>query len=184
MGVKFLVLSNLQDILYEELESCLVNNKYTHIVLLGNIDSYVLNNLNNILKNNSICKHVFTVENLKNNLFNTKYSDINLKTLYTENITINGINNYSKSSFDYSKFNDYETKNIIFSDFNPEYNKEIFFDEIKNYSNLENINKDYDLWIYSENNFNTLNIIDNTYILGIYGISILDTTDYSLLKLY
>ena len=182
--MKFLVLSNLQDILYEELESCLINNKYTDIILLGNVDLYILNNLNTILKNNSICKHVFTIENLKNNLFNIESININLKTLYTKNITINGVNSYSKSSFDYSKFADYETKNIIFSDFNPEYDKEIFFNEVNKHNNLENINKDYDLWIYSENNFNTINIINNTYILGICGISILDTKDYSLLKLY
>lgn len=182
--MKFLVLSNLQDILYEELEFFLVNNKYTDIILLGDIDSYVLDNLNSILKNNSISKHIFTVENLKNDLVDIEYTNINLRTLYTKNITVNGVNNYSKSNFDYSKFSDYKTKNIIFSDFNPEYDKEIFINEIKKCFNSENVNNDYDLWVYSENRFNTVNVIDNIYILGIYGISILDTRDYSLLKLY
>lgn len=177
--MRILAISNLHDIFYEELEEILMKeiNNYDLITLLDDIDLDILYSINQIFKLNNINKQIF----INNNSYN-EFLDISLRNnIISGNELANGIKLIELNSNDRNlNIKDY-ANNILISNFNP---NELSDKETVNLFINSNLNKNISIWIYGDNRYNTVNIIEDIYTIGICGISIIDTNKSELFKLY
>lgn len=177
--MRILAISNLYDIFYEELEEILIKeiNNYDLITLLDDINLDILYSINKIFKLNNINKQIF----INNNSYN-EFLDISLRNnIISGNELANGIQLIELNSNDRNlNIKDY-TNNILVSNFNP---NELSDKETVNLFINSNLNKNISIWIYGDNRYNTVNIIEDIYTIGICGISIIDTNKSELFKLY
>ena len=177
--MRILAISNLHDIFYEELEEILMKeiNNYDLITLLDNIDLNILHSINKIFKLNNINKQIFINSNSYSEFF-----DVSLRNgIISNNELVNGIQLIELNSNDRNlNIKDY-TNNILVSNFNP---NELSDKETVNLFANSNLDKKVSIWIYGENRYNTINIIEDIYTIGICGISIIDTNKSELFKLY
>lgn len=177
--MRILAISNLYDIFYEELEEILIKeiNNYDLITLLDDIDLDILYSINQIFKLNNINKQIF----INNNSYN-EFLDISLRNnIISGNELANGIKLIELNSNDRNlNIKDY-ANNILISNFNP---NELSDKETVNLFINSNLNKNISIWIYGDNRYNTVNIIEDIYTIGICGISIIDTNKSELFKLY
>ena len=177
--MRILAISNLHDIFYEELEEILMKeiNNYDLITLLDNIDLNILHSINKIFKLNNINKQIF----INNNSYN-EFLDISLRNnIISGNELVDGIKLIELNSSNRNlNIKDY-TNNLLVSNFNP---NELSNKETVNLFVNSNLDKKISIWIYGENRYNTINIIEDIYTIGISGISIIDTNKSELFKLY
>lgn len=198
--MKALVISNLYDILYDELDKILIGKKdeYESIIFLGNIDINTLKYIKYILSENNIIKHLVgvegnndiegTLESLGIKNIHLKYKSLNGKKLAGFSGTIKSNEpsthpTYTQSQA-YEMLNRLDACDILICHSSPRGFEENFIDSgfgaLNDYIKL---NKPY-LCICSHKNLNSISLYNSTYIVGINGIAIIDLDLLTLNKLY
>lgn len=198
--MKILIMSNLYDIIYEEIDISLIEKKndYDAIILLGNIDINTLKYIKDTLSQNNISKYIVGVEGRKD--IEGALEDVGIKNIHMKCESINnmkfiGFNgsvNLNKSS-DYPRLTQSQISkmldtlqecDILISHNSPQGYEEGF---MKSGFGLLNdyIDKNKpSLCIHAYEHSNSISLFKDTYVVGAHGINILDLDKFTITKLY
>lgn len=194
--MKILAIANLYDITYKELYFNIVEMKdyYDAIVTLGDVSGEFLGDIKDILDENNIFKSIVGVEGDKD--ITGILNSLNIKNLHMKYDKINNLNILGFSDFSCSyKFNSNQIQttkllktlnycDILISHNNPVgINDDAFekgFYVLNNYIEIYNPK----ICIHAHPSFNSIGLIKDTFVVGVHGISIVDTENLSILKLY
>lgn len=198
--MKALVISNLYDILYDELDKILIRekNEYEAIIFLGNIDVSILKHIKYFLIKNDITKHLIGVEgndDIEGTLESIGIKNIHLKYKSLNGKKLTGFSGSIKSNEPsthptYTQSQAYELINrlnacdILITHNTPRGFEETFiesgFGALTDYIKV----KEPSICLCSHKHLNSINLYNSTYIIGINGIAIIDFDLFTLNKLY
>lgn len=200
--MRVLAMSDLHDITYDEIDLNLINrsNFYDVIVLLGDIDKNTLRYIKHVLVHNNINKYIIGVEGNKD--IRGDLDRVGIKNMHLKCKTINGI-----------KFGGFEgATDSIDSKIHPVYTQAEAYEMIErlkecdvliSHNSPKGVHDDNDIihlgfgalndyileykpriCIHGHQHLNSISLIENTYIVGVYGISIVDIDELAVTTLY
>lgn len=198
--MKVLVISNLYDILYDELDIILIDKKdeYDCIILLGNVDINTLKYIKYTLSRYNILKKIIGIEGSDDTIGTLE--SLGIKNIHLKSKSLNGKkiagfsgsikSNQPSTHPTYTQSQAYElvdrldSADILISHSSPKGYEENFiesgFDALTEYIETNKPS----ICICSNKYTNSINLYENTYIIGINGIAIIDIDLFSINKLY
>lgn len=200
MSMRILVMSNLYDVVYDEIGRSLIDKKddYDAIVLLGNIDINTLKYIKYTLSQNSISKYIFGVEGNRDSegtLEDIGIKNIHMKCEFVNNKKFVGFSGLTKlnelsiyptsiQNQVYEPLDTLDECDILISHSSPQGCEENLiqsgFGVLNEYIDRS---KPY-LCIYAYEHTNSISLIKNTYVIGVYGINIIDLDEFTITRLY
>lgn len=195
--MKILVMSNLDDIIHDEIDRCLIEKRdcYDAIVLLGNIDIDTLKHIKYTLLQNNISKNIIGITgncDIEGALEAVDIENIHLKSKSLNGKNFLGFNGLNKLDIytthiqknSYELLENLEKCDILISYNSPQGYEENFMDNgLIGLTNYINKNKPY-FCIHAHKYTNSINLIENTCIIGVHGIAIIDIDELAIIKLY
>lgn len=198
--MRVLVISNLYDILYDELDTILIDKKdeYDSIIFLGNIDINTLKYIKYVLSKNRIVKYLFGVEgndDIEGTLESIGIKNIHLKYKSLDKFKFAGFSGALTSDEPsthptytqvqaYELLEKLEACDVLISHSSPSgYEENIMdlgFGALTDYIKVK---KPF-LCIHSNKYSNMISYYKDTYIIGINGMSIIDFELFTVDKLY
>lgn len=198
--MRILVMSNLYDIMYNEISVSLIERKddYDTIVLLGNIDIDTLKYIKSTLSENHISRQIIGVEgdnDIEGELELMGIKNIHMKSKSIEEKKFLGFSGAIKSnelnthptftqSEEYELLDTLDKCDILISHSSPhgceENIMESGFGVINDYIKS---NKPQ-LCVHANKYVNSINLIEDTYVIGIHGIALVDLNDLTTTRLF
>ena len=198
--MRVLVISNLYDISYDELDTSLIEKKddYDIIVLLGNIDINTLKYIKYTLSHNNIYKDIIGIEgndDIEGVLESLEIKNIHMKCKSLHGKKFAGFSGSIKSnepsthptytqSQAYELLDTLDKCDVLISHNSPKGYEESFmqtgFVALNEYIDTNNPC----LCIHGHKHNNSISLYCDTYIIGISGIAIIDVDKFTIIKLY
>lgn len=200
--MRVLVMSDLHDITYDEIDLNLVDRKdfYDMIVLLGDIDINTLKYIKYTISQNGLDKQIIGVEGNKDSIGDLQsvgIKNIHMKFKTINNIKFGGFSGATDSGDSkkhpifsqaeaYELLDGFKRCDILITHNSP---KGIHDDHNITHSGFDAINeyiKDKQplMCIHGHQHINSISLLDNTYIVCVYGISIIDIEELTVTTLY
>lgn len=200
--MRVLVMSDLHDITYDEIDLNLIDRRdfYDIIVLLGDIDINTLKYIKYVLVQNELDKQIIGVEGNKDTIGDLQ--SVGIKNIHMKCKVINGIKfggfSGATDSADskkhpvfsqaeaYALLENFKKCDVLITHNSPKgvHDGHNFahagFDAINEY--IKN-NKPL-ICIHGHQHINSISLIENTYIVCVYGISIIDIEELTVTTLY
>lgn len=182
--MKILALADLYDLTYEDIKYHFVQNElsYDIIALLGNIDSDIITNISSVLRKNNLKKRIIGVKGDRDNqaFFVNGVEDIHLKNFLIFDKSFLGFSNFKELN---CSENDIGSCDVLITHCSPKGINNIISEGKKEvYDYICKYNPD--ICIHGNQQANSITLVDNTYVIGVFGISIIDTDDYSVIRCY